>query len=182
MDTLLVRIALATFSLSLSLAALAQVPHYAPAPKELIQDVLKRNPVREGDTPRYSCAWLDLNGDRVEEAILWSSASAEGRLFDGGNRYDGFVVYQKTSKGYRYIGGGLYGRDTEQIGVLKTSTGKWLDLASYKFSYGDAKNPRNNYWYRCRYGIKGYASDEAVLKTSPKLLLNRANVPSYPVL
>jgi hypothetical protein len=168
---------------SLTPLAQAQTPRYAPAPPEVLQDVLKRNPPHPDLKPRYSCAWLDLNADGVPEAILWSpGGDNRNRLFDGGNRYDGFVVYQKTGKSYRFLGSGLYGRDVDQIGVLKTHTGKWLDLACYKFSFGDEKNPRDNYWYRCRNRGQGYSTDTTLLKAAPKmLLLNRASAPAYPL-
>ncbi len=179
MNTLALRTGLAALALSLSFMAQAQTPRYAPAPKELLQFVLKMNPAPEGVKTYYSCAWLDLNSDGVEEAILWSPSNSIGRLFEGGNRYDGFAVYQKAGAGYKLIGGGLYARDADQIAVLKTRNGKWLDLASYKFYSGDKKNQRDNYWYRCRFGGRGYASEENIMKSVPKVRINSAKAPSY---
>lgn len=164
-----------------AVAAQAQSPRYAPAPPELLKEVVRRHPLPQGAKPRYGCAWLDLNGDRVDEAILWSPGNEGDRLFDSGNRYDGFEVYQKTGKTYKYLGGGLYSRDNDQIGVLTTRTGKWRDLASYSFTFGDEKLERGNYWFRCRYGAKGYSSDAVELKAPPKIIINRAQAPTYPL-
>ncbi len=173
-------------SLLLALAAHAQTPRYAPAPTALLLDVVKRNPLQGDNIPKYCCAWIDLNGDRTEEAILWSPASASTRIFDGGNRYDGFVVYQKSGNGYKLIGQGVYSRELNQLGVLTTRTGKWLDLASYAFTFGDEKTvARDSYWLRCRYGAKGYATPGryetrgSILKSAPKLLLNKPGAPTY---
>lgn len=179
MNTLSLRTALAILALSLTFMAQAQTPRYAPAPRELLLFILKMNPAPQGVQTRYSCAWLDLNGDGVDEAIVWSPADSEGRWFEGGNRYDGFAVYQKAGVTYKLIGGGLYARDADQIAVLKTRNGKWLDLASYKFYSGDKKNRRDNYWYRCRFGGRGYASEETIMKSALKTLINRAKAPSY---
>jgi hypothetical protein len=163
-------------------AAHAQTPRYAPAPPELTREVLRRHPLAPGPKPRYACAWLDLNGDRVEEAILWSPPTGDGaRLFDGGNRYDGFEVYQKAGTGWKFVGGGLYARDADQIGVLKTRSGPWLDLAAYSFTFGDDKTPRGNYWFRCRHGKKGYESEAAPLPSAPTTFINRAKAPTYPL-
>jgi hypothetical protein len=177
---------LLTASLLFTAAAHAQTPRYAPAPGVVLRDVLQRNPLQGDSIPKYCCAWLDLNGDKTEEAILWSPASTGGRLFDGGNRYDGFVVYQKTGNTYKLVGSGVYGRGFDQLGVLVTRTGKWLDLASYAFTFGDEKTvARDTYWLRCRYGAKGYStpgryeSKGNILKSAPKLLLNRPSAPAY---
>jgi hypothetical protein len=169
-------------ALSLAPAASAQTPRFAPAPAEILLDIVKRHPVNEGTAPRYCCAWIDLNNDKVEEAILWSPAGDNKfRLFDGGNRYDGFEIFQKVNDKYKRIGGGLYGRDNDLIGFLKTRTNGWLDLAQFSFTFGDDKTPRGAHWFPVRRGAKGYDAGATPLKTAPTILLNRANVPSYPV-
>jgi hypothetical protein len=172
----------------LTLTVHAQTPRYAPAPSAILLDVVARNSLQGGDIPRYCCAWLDLNGDRTEEAILWSPAGRGAGFLDGGSRYSGFAVYQKSGSRYKLIGTGLYGRDFNQIGVLTTRTGKWLDLASYAFTFGDEKTvARDSYWFRCRYGAKGYSMPGRyegkgnILKTAPKLLLNKPDAPTYTI-
>ncbi|MDF5706632.1 MAG: hypothetical protein PUP90_02850 [Nostoc sp. S4] len=122
------------------------------------------------DSKDHRVFFVDLNNDRVKEAILYPIG---GRICS--NRSCSIFIYTKVGDKYRKISGDetdrysavAGSRNEPSIGVLTTSNQGWRDLATRFFDY----TTRTEKWSRVRYRSHGYTDSPLVLISTPRTIL-----------
>lgn len=122
------------------------------------------------DSKDHRVFFVDLNNDRVKEAILYP---AGGGICS--NRSCSIFIYTKVGNKYRKISAdetdrysGVAGsRNEPSIGVLTTSNQGWRDLATRFFDY----ETRTEKWSQVRYKSHGYTDSPLVLTSTPRTIL-----------
>ncbi|MBD2359514.1 peptidoglycan-binding protein [Tolypothrix sp. FACHB-123] len=122
------------------------------------------------DSKDHRVFFVDLNNDRVKEAILYPI----GGIICS-NRSCPIFIYTKVGNKYRKISAhetdrysavaGL--RNEPSIGVLTTSNQGWRDIATRFFDY----TTRTEKWSRVRYGSHGYTDSPLILASTPRTIL-----------
>ncbi|MEH2114345.1 hypothetical protein [Nostoc sp.] len=115
------------------------------------------------DSKAHRVFFVDLNSDRVKEAILYP---AGGLMCN--NRSCEIFIYTKFGNKYKKISAHLGGsRNEPSIGILKTSNQGWYDLATRFFDY----ETRTEKWSRVSYGSRGYTDSPLVIVPNPRTIL-----------
>jgi YARHG domain len=108
--------------------------------------------------PKTCSISVDLNNDHEDEIIVWG---VDGRPFDGGNRYDYFVILHKVPNGYKCIGSFPYDRDSGYIWFRKNKTNGWANMCFKKFMFGP---PRGLAWEECHFDGNKYIWNSHAVK------------------